>query len=333
MISWYNENGCVNVDELQPVWLIILFCAWQIVKAVLIYYHEPTDRKEVHTYKSCCDEILDCFQKIDHTLSNIWILKLSIMDYIKGFLTILSIVNMIITSIFDIMAMTKWINDHSYQSKWHHFLCMGVIIFSSSNFKSVIFMFTPYVMANHSNFFPTEIPFLAQILWIVTIIYVCLILPWILMIFIPSVPVMSWLLLLFAAIQCVMNWFFMKVNRNYVITLNQYLQHQVQYKSVRQQYEVLEERRANLDEELNTGLNEIRRLRNEDPVQYNAVRVQNPVIPMMYDLEEFKQSQSKWCVFPTQFNIYLKDWLIRIDEHYAKQNTKMDDFILYTKKK
>ena len=111
MTSWYSENDCVNVDHLPPFWFILLGILLQSVWSAIMFNSGPT---------------------------NYCILK-----WLKNALAIYTFVSVIYLEIMDIITFSQWksknINEeNSILSGWHHFLCLGSILFTSSNAKTCI---------------------------------------------------------------------------------------------------------------------------------------------------------------------------------------------------
>eukprot|EP01083_Nonionella_stella_P133375 405471_1 len=57
---------------------------------------------------------------------------------IKWMLKAWSIASIVTVTVLDIMEMSKWIQAHQGLSGWDHFVCMGCIIITSSNFKRLL---------------------------------------------------------------------------------------------------------------------------------------------------------------------------------------------------
>ena len=122
MSSWYIENGCLKIEELQPVWFLVLSNVLQALVTAIILVKDDDDDD------GCCPKpIVDCFKGCAHCLQPV--------------LRILSVIQIVIVFILDLITMIQWITNHSDLDGWDHFLCMGAVLFSSSNFKTSLIIF------------------------------------------------------------------------------------------------------------------------------------------------------------------------------------------------
>ena len=159
--SWYVSNQCISLDGLQPIWFIILANALQyIITCVQIFGPDA----EQTTSDNEGGKIQMATSKASSIDTDTEQSKPSAMDAIKNKLRcilkpfkrckplskplqiglkIWSVISMIVIMIFDINDIIIWMKNNTHRSGWDHFMCMGGILFTSSNFKK----FMPFLFA------------------------------------------------------------------------------------------------------------------------------------------------------------------------------------------
>eukprot|EP01084_Bolivina_argentea_P306021 528731_1 len=175
MVSWYVENGCINVDRLAPFWFATLMVVLQFIWAMIMFASGPS--------------------------TNI------IFKFGKGCLQIFTILSFIAVAIMDIIDCIQWISKNPETSSWDHYLCMGAILFASSNWKTLIttyltLIIVPSLDADMSSLMDIfkiydwtslqKTTLIVMLLWVIFLSFG----GWLVVIWIPSLVVIGWPILL-----------------------------------------------------------------------------------------------------------------------------------------
>ena len=100
---------------------------------------------------------------------------------IKTMVTIWSIVSIIGIMIADIIRMSTWIMHNQDLRGWDHFMCMGCILFSSSNFKTMVPLLVGYMLryrAGSGDMTDLDTDSFRWVLNRVVMVYLIIIFPW-----------------------------------------------------------------------------------------------------------------------------------------------------------
>eukprot|EP01083_Nonionella_stella_P273383 927338_1 len=228
--SWYIKNECLALDELQPIWFLVLsqsfttVLAWVMLAVDNAKYYDDDDNTDPQEddvertgtiqnsqtkensqaeNKSPKDETSpteDTSSKKKKSRFSLYVKRL-----FQWTLKAWSIVSFITITVLDIKHWSEWIDAHHHASGWDHFVCMGCIIVTSSNFKRLL-GFAAVVTAfkiQKKGTQPDPISsLLLQVLGIVTSIYSLLATPWWLLIIIPTMAVSCWPFCIFMCCFC-----------------------------------------------------------------------------------------------------------------------------------
>eukprot|EP01084_Bolivina_argentea_P221570 375234_1 len=173
MPSWYIDNDCVSIEKLQPIWFITISFFLQVLWTSFMFLKDSNA-----TSHACIT----------------WA-KLGLRIFTAG--------QILVISILDVVAMTNWISNHPESSGWEHFLCMGAIIFSSSNWKTAAvigfycFVITSPIYYSVPIQHVPKISLLDQLIIAMAAIYFISIISWLCAINFVGIFVILWPLLLF----------------------------------------------------------------------------------------------------------------------------------------
>ena len=155
--SWYVKNECVSVDKLQPLWFLVVSYTIQLIIGFVIISKGVTDLTPIRSSDATKSDRTQTagdnqetgsqsklsliLESIKHKLIPLYTKCEPIIKPIRLILKIWSIISFVAIMIFDISDMVQWIQQHPENTGWHRFMCMGCIIFTSSNWKKFVFFF------------------------------------------------------------------------------------------------------------------------------------------------------------------------------------------------
>eukprot|EP01084_Bolivina_argentea_P211393 359605_1 len=161
MTSWYVENGCISIGEVPPFWLVLLFVYVQVVWTIIMLLPSTTPTNEI----------------------------------LNAAASISTIGSMAIVAGFHIVKSIEWTGNHRDDSGWDHFMCMGAIIFTSANTKTVITAILTASAYDHDWDWERLGILQKVVVWMISI-WGILMLSFYIVIFIPSLFVIGWPLIL-----------------------------------------------------------------------------------------------------------------------------------------
>eukprot|EP01083_Nonionella_stella_P204312 744899_1 len=190
--SWYVGNQCLSLHELQPIWFIVLS---QTITTITSYVMLVGSGQLFFTDDD--DDTVGRAGNVQEDSSKKEKSPSGFSRYvkrpIKWMLKAWSIASIVTVTVLDIMEMSKWIQAHQGLSGWDHFVCMGCIIITSSNFKRLL-GFTTVVLGvfRHLDKGDKISVGLLVILAGTVALYSLMVLPWIIVILMPAVFVSCW---------------------------------------------------------------------------------------------------------------------------------------------
>ena len=107
MASWYLENGCIQLESLEPIWMTFLGYLLQAVwSGIMVMQTEP----------SSCPKLA---------------------SFAKKAVTLYTTASIIFFLISDIVKIAIWMGEHNELAGGDYFYCIGCVLLTSPNYKSI----------------------------------------------------------------------------------------------------------------------------------------------------------------------------------------------------